>query len=277
MDPLSPPPQGRQLLRQGRRLLRLAALSLVTLLLGPPAKVSSHLPKPLAPWGRRYRRWAFRTWCRACLRIAGVRVDRVGQPPLPPFFLVANHLSYLDIFVLGADLPDAVFVAKHEVAGWPMVGMLARSVETIFINRADLPDLMRVNGEVEAALDRGRSVVMFPEGTSTPGLRVERFMSPVLDPPARRAMPVHAATLHYRTGPGDPPAVWSVCWWGAMTFAPHVLGFLLLDGVDASLSYTDQPTEGSDRKALARGLQAQVEAAFAPIVSGEDACRIPWP
>lgn len=277
MDMPDQPPQGRGALRQVRRLLRLAALGLVTLLLGPPAKLSSHLPRALASWGRRYRRWAFRAWCRACLRIAGVRVEREGRPPERPFFLVANHLSYLDIFVLGADLSDAVFVAKHEVADWPMVGMLARAVETIFINRADLPDLMRVNGEVEAALDRGRSVIMFPEGTSTPGLRVERFMSPVLDPPARRAMPVHAATLHYRTTPSDPPAVWSVCWWGAMTFAPHVLGFLLLDGVEAGLSYAAQPQQSSDRKALARRLQAQVEAAFAPIVSGEDACRIPWP
>lgn len=278
---VTPPPPfqpGRSRLRRRlRSAVRVAQIGLVTAVLGLPARLSVHLPSAAAHLGRGYRRWAFRAWCRTCLRLADVRLIRTGRPPEPPFFLVANHLSYLDIFVLGAELEDAVFVAQHGIAAWPMIGMLARSVDTIFVNRADHQDLLRVNQAVAEALDAGRSVVMFPEGTSTPGIRVEPFMSPVLDPPARRRMPVHAAGLTYRTPPGEPPAVWSVCWWGDMAFVPHVLKLLELPEVAASVTFAAAPVLDDDRKRLARKLHAAIDAAFTPVVTGEDACRIPWP
>jgi len=277
MSPTPSSPGRSRLRRHMRRASRVVQIAFLTALLGLPARLSTQLPPPVARLGRRYRRWAFRSWSRACLRVADVRLSRQGRPPEAPFFLVANHLSYLDIFVLGSELDDAVFVAQHGIADWPMIGMLARSVDTIFVNRADHQDLLRVNQAVAAALDAGRSVVMFPEGTSTPGLRVEPFMSPVLDPPARRRMPVHVASLHYQTPSEEPPAVWSVCWWGDMTFAPHVLKLLELPEVAARVTFAASPVQDDDRKRLARKLHAAVDAVFTPIVSGAEACRIPWP
>ena len=263
--------------RRARSIARTLQIGLLTLVLGGSARLSLLLPSPFAALGRRYRRWVFRSWSRACLHVAGIRVTRHGQPPAPPFFLVANHLGYLDLFVLGAALDNPVFVAQHEVAGWPMVGMLARVVDTIFVNRGDPQDLLRVNRAVEAALDAGRSVVMFPEGTSTPGLRVEPFMSPVLEPPARRGMPVHAASLHYRTPSDEVPAQWSVCWWGPMTFAPHAFQLLQMSGVEATVTFAAEPVQDANRKQLARRLWSVVDEAFTPVVTGEEACRIPWP
>ena len=84
--------------------------------------------------GTRLRAAAFRRWCRGAARIVGLRIDVAGVPPLGPFFLVANHLSYLDVIVLGATV-RATFVAKADVAAWPLIGWLGRAVDTTFIDR----------------------------------------------------------------------------------------------------------------------------------------------
>ena len=274
----APAPTGAARLRRRLRAAeRLVRIGLLTVAFGVPAWLSAQLPRRAAGLGRRYRRWTLRSWSRACLRVADVRLTRHGQPPEPPYFLVANHLGYLDLFVLGAVLDQPVFVAQHGIADWPLVGRLARAMDTIFVDRANPQDLLRVNRAVEAALDAGRSVVMFPEGTSTPGVRVEPFMSPVLAPPARRGLPVHAASLHYRTRKDELPAHQSVCWWGDMTFVPHALQLLQLTGVDAAVTFVAEPIQDADRKQLARRLWTVVDEAFTPIVTGEDACRIPWP
>ncbi len=93
---------------------------------------------PLAlPWPDASRRWRaliFRAWARAVCRIAGMRVGVRGVPPRGAFLLVSNHLGYMDVVAL-ASVSDCVFVAKSEVAGWPVLGHLCRSVNTIFVNR----------------------------------------------------------------------------------------------------------------------------------------------
>ncbi len=277
---IAPTPTSTGAARLRRRLraaTRLAQIGLLTAALGLPARLSVDLPQRAQGQGRRYRRWALGVWSRACLSAADVRLTRHGRPPEPPYFLVSNHLGYLDILVLAAALDDPVFIAQHGIAGWPLVGTLARAVDTIFVNRQDPQDLLRVNRAVEAALDAGRSVVMFPEGTSTPGIRVEPFMSSVLAPPARRGMSVHAASIHYQTHPHEPPAFQSVCWWGDMTFVPHLLQFLQLAGVDAAVTFVAESVRDVDRKQLARRLWSLVDEAFTPIATGEDACRIRWP
>ncbi len=82
----------------------------------------------------RWRSFILKTWSRGLLLIGGVRRHTVGDPPEAPFFLVSNHLSYVDVAVLGS-LVGGVFVAKAELSDWPAVGFLCRSVETIFIDR----------------------------------------------------------------------------------------------------------------------------------------------
>ena len=224
---------------------------------------------PLAlPWPDASRRWralVFRAWARAVCRIAGMRVGVRGVPPRGAFLLVSNHLGYMDVVAL-ASVSDCVFVAKSEVAGWPVLGRLCRSVNTIFVNRRRRRSLPGVIERVERALGAGSGVVVFAEGTSTGGASVEPFRSPLLDIAARKAMPVHFASLSYRTPPRCPPAREAVCWWGDMTFLKHLYGLFALPRFDAEVVFGEQPVRDGDRKALARKLWAAVSAQFVPVV-----------
>jgi 1-acyl-sn-glycerol-3-phosphate acyltransferase len=104
---------------------------------------------PLAQW--RWRGWAFRTWAKLMLRLLGANLRVAGAPPQVSFFLVANHLSYVDMLVLAAQM-DCIFVAKSEIAGWPLVGFLSRQMQTIFVDRHHKRDLLRVNALLAAAI-----------------------------------------------------------------------------------------------------------------------------
>ena len=174
-----------------RRCLRIALLSLVTGVFFAILWTVFALLLPAPCLRRPARNVIFRVWARLCLRVIGGRLRVEGSPPRAPFLLVCNHLSYVDIPVLAA-CTDAWFVAKMEIRAWPLVGVLCRSVGTIFIDRKLTRDVLRVNELVEDVLRRGYGVVIFPEGTSTQGFEVGRFRTSLLDYPARNGMQVHA-------------------------------------------------------------------------------------
>src|SRR5919205_3259026 len=119
---------------------------------------------------RAWRGRVFRAWARAVARVVGMRVGVCGVAPRGPFLLVSNHLSYVDVVALASRL-ECVFVAKSEVARWPVVGRLCRSVNTIFVNRRNRRSLPRVLDAVNQSLREGSGVVLFAEGTSTSGAR----------------------------------------------------------------------------------------------------------
>ena len=170
-----------------------------------------------------------------CIRILGGRLRIEGEPPAAPFFLVSNHLSYVDILVLASCL-DGFFIAKIEIRHWPLFGLLSRTVGTLFIDRELRRDVVRVNGLIEEVLDSGYGVILFPEGTSTQGHEVAAFRSALLDYPARRGMPVHVAAVGYRTPPGELPAHLAMCWWGDAQFAPHARQLLGVRSFEATLA-----------------------------------------
>jgi 1-acyl-sn-glycerol-3-phosphate acyltransferase len=225
------------------------------------------------PFGRLSQRWnelGIRLWTRGLVRAIGITVDVVGQPPAKPFFLVANHLSYLDILVLGARL-GPTFISKHEIAGWPVLGHLARVTGTIFVNRERKRDAMRVLREIDKAVERGGGVVLFAEGTSHRGDRIYPLKTALLEWAARRAYPVHAAALRYSTGDPAHPAMETVCWWGDMTFGPHALRLLTLPRVHATIAFAAEPVVERERGALAARLHATLERTFTPIPATEGA------
>jgi 1-acyl-sn-glycerol-3-phosphate acyltransferase len=216
---------------------------------------------------------AYRWWSRGLCRVFGVRVRVTGEPPRAPFFLVSNHLSYLDILVLGTQIP-CVFVAKAEIDRWPLFGALCRSVNTIFIDRKAKRSLPRVLAEIEIALAAGQGVVIFPEGTSGAGHEVMPFRSPLLDLPARLGYPVHWAALTYRVPEDATPAHLSVTWWGDMPLAPHVGEMLRLPWIEASLAFGPAPIAEPDRKRLAEQLRLEIEARFEPVVERSEIERL---
>ncbi len=211
----------------------------------------------------RLRRWVLRWWGRSLLAVLGVRVERSGEPPRPPFVLVANHMSYLDIPLLASGA-GGVFVAKHEIGGWKLIGPVVRSAGTIFVDRGRRRDIPRVLARIEEVLREGDGVILFPEGTSTPGDEVAPFRPSLLEAPARGRLPVSCAALSYRTGAGEPPARTTVCWWGDMTLLDHVWRLTHLRRIDARLAFGRRTSAAADRKALAADLERQVRELFVP-------------
>jgi 1-acyl-sn-glycerol-3-phosphate acyltransferase len=217
-------------------------------------------PSARVPW----RRWIFRTWGRLSCRWMGVRVEVIGTPPREPAVVVCNHLGYLDIAVLAGCL-DTVFVSKAEVASWPVLGLLTRTMDTIFVTRERKRALPEVNRQIIAALGRGDSVVVFPEGTSTSGATVAPFKASLLAPAASSGRPVHYAAIDYRVAPHDPPASESVCWWGDMTFGPHLLRLLGLARIEARVQFGPEAVVERDRKLLAEKLWRAIHEIFIPV------------
>ncbi len=218
---------------------------------------------------KRWRFWTTRTWSSGIARLVGLRVVTAGPMPKPPFFLVANHLSYYDIICLATCL-DCVFIAKSDIKNWPGIGALASSVDTIFVNREHFKDMRRVLSMTEGALAAGFGIVLFPEGTSTKGDKVYRFHPSLLEPAVRLNLPVSFASLRYETPATEKPAFLSVCWWGDMAFMPHFLELLKLPRIDAQITFGTTQVTAADRKTLALKLQEAVSMIFVPVITNED-------
>jgi 1-acyl-sn-glycerol-3-phosphate acyltransferase len=205
-----------------------------------------------------------RLWCRGLLLLLGVRVRIVGPGPTEAALYVSNHLSYLDVAVIGS-VAGCRFVAKREVAGWPVVGFLARLGRVMFVDRRRGKDLLRVGDEIRGTLAAGVPVVFFPEGTSSRGESVLPFHPGLLQPAAEAGLACRALTLHYETPDECRPPACTICWWGEMTFTPHVWELMKIARIDATLHFAPHTVCDTDRKRLASNLHAQVVSAFRPV------------
>ena len=211
-----------------------------------------------------WRSTMVRLWARIILRAIGASIHVRGEPPHPPYLMVSNHLGYLDVIVYQSQLP-CVFVAKSEVAYWPLLGWLARAIGTVFINRRRKKDVVRVNSEIDKALDRGEGVIIFPEGTSGNGEKVLPFKTAILGAVEETDIQVHYATISYRTPPGESPATEVLCWWGDMTFVDHFFNMLKLPSFEATVVFGEEAVEASNRKEMARLLNEKVSENFVPV------------
>ena len=242
---------------------RLVALVLVT----TPLYLGFVVTRPLGwlhgRFGAGLHRLFIGTWARAVLAVMGVRARVEGERPDGPFFLVGNHLSYVDIPVLLAAV-DARFLAKSEVAGWPVLGFLARTTGTLFIDRRRKRDLTRVNDEVRRVLAAGTGVVVFPEATSTKGAEVLPFKPSVFQVPSEMGLPVSCAALSYAHPPGGEPAWRTVCWWGDAPFAPHFYEFLKQRRTEAIVTFGARIPPGLERKELAVRAHSALQSVFRP-------------
>ena len=211
--------------------------------------------RPLCGSGRPATPWITVAVCRASLRILGLRRTAQGRVLPAGGALVANHASWLDIFVLNAARP-IYFVAKSEVAGWPGIGWLARATGTVFVVR-DPRHASAQRDELRARLRAGHVLCFFPEGTSTDGRRVLPFKTTLfaafLGPDLPDALRVQPVTLAYRDPPGAAGAFYG--WWGDTGFGAHLLRVLAAPrqgGVDVTYHASIPVAAAGDRKALAR-------------------------
>lgn len=193
-------------------------------------------------------------WSLRFLRALRVQVHYRGNPPARGI-LVANHLSYIDVLVLGSIRP-LVFLSKAEVRSWPLLGFLTRFAGTLYIKRDQKSEVVRLGGELAPVVETGMVVVLFLEGTSSDGQTVLPFRSSLLAPAAERGWPATGAWLHYDL-PGGSVAD-EVCYWRDMTFGPHFLNLLSKKNIQAFVSFGSPVSEGLDRKEMARALHEQV-------------------
>lgn len=141
-------------------------------------------------------------WSQRLLAILGIRLQTAGVAVEPGCMLVANHISWVDIFVINAVAP-ASFVSKAEVRNWPLIGWLAAKNGTIFLRRGSRGHAKIINAETAAQLDAGRNVAIFPEGTTTDGSHVLDFHAALLQPAIAAGHAVQPVALSYHAPDGS--------------------------------------------------------------------------
>jgi 1-acyl-sn-glycerol-3-phosphate acyltransferase len=203
--------------------------------------------------------------CRATLAILRLSLRIEGQPVTGHAALVANHSSWLDIFVLNS-ATQVYFVSKAEVADWPGIGWLARATGTVFIRR-DRREAAQHTSMLETRLQAGHRLLVFPEGTSSDGLRVLSFKTTLFEaflaPDLRDSLQVQPVSVTYSAPEGADPR--ALGWWGHMDFGSHLLQVLAMPRAGQVRLVFHPPIRVADlpdRKALALACEEAVRAGF---------------
>jgi 1-acyl-sn-glycerol-3-phosphate acyltransferase len=198
-----------------------------------------------------------------------IRIRVVGQPVRDRAVLfVSNHLSWADILVIGT-LGQLAFVAKREVADWPLVGVAARLQRTVFVNRARRSQTGEAVGAIVKRLLEGTSVVLFAEGTSSDGNRVLPFRSALIGAVKEAAafgagaIQIQPMSIGYTGQQGIPMGRQNrplIAWYGDLDFVPHFKTFCARGAVDAVVSFGEPlAADGADdRKAMTKRLEGDV-------------------
>ena len=212
-----------------------------------------------------WRQIFFEAWTKSFVRISHMRIEVIGTPPKPPFFLVTNHLSYADIGAIRA-VVKGIFVAKSEINTWFLAGRICRDYGTVFIDRGNRRDIPRAGELIIERLDQGEGVIVFPEGTSTKGETVLPFNSSFLEFAARARFPVSYAAISYSTPEGEMSASLAACWWEDIGFFPHLWRLFHVREYTATIVFGDDPVMNHDRKLLAAELRNRVAEKFIPVL-----------
>jgi lyso-ornithine lipid O-acyltransferase len=254
---------------QARRLVRIFLYVALTLPLMP---VQALLVLTGSPLARRLPR----LYHRCSVWLLGFRLNVAGtRSRVAPTLFVANHVSFIDIEVLGAVI-EGCFISKAEVARWPFFGWLAKLQRTVFVDRrvrstADQRDAIRDR------LDRADNLILFPEGTTGDGNRVLPFKSALFSVADYRGvngpLVVQPVSIAYVRLDGIPLGRFYrpfFAWYGDMEFAPHLWTMLGLGTVAVDLQFHPPVTlaEFGSRKTLAEHCYRQVAAAVASAVAG---------
>lgn len=213
---------------------------------------------------------------RGCCRILGFRVRAIGHPSAErPLLFASNHVSYTDIPVLGSLLP-ASFVAKAEVADWPLFGWLAKLQRSVFVDRRVGSTAVQCDA-LRARLAAGDALILFPEGTSGDGNRVLPFKSALFAAAQQngtdRPILVQPVSIAYTRWDGIPIGRGFrpfFAWYGAMSLGPHLLTLLGLGTVEVVVEF-HPPTalaEWGSRKALSQHCRARIAGGVAAALSG---------
>jgi len=243
--------------------LALCKIRLVTHLLYGMWVVATRFPRAT----KEQRDELNRKWSLRFLQIAGMRlvVHNDAARLDAGVLVVANHISWIDIYVINAWRPTH-FVSKAEVRKWPVVGWLAQQLGTVFIQREKRSEAKRIMQELAQRLEQGEAICVFPEGTTSDGVELLPFHSNLFQAPVLASRPVQPLCLYYEDAHGK------------QSTAPAYIGDLSLgESLDALLRgapltahvYVGEVlAPGAERRVLAAEAQAVVGAALAQLQGG---------
>ena len=250
--------------------LRLVLLALAFAVLAGPQAASLRLGR-----GRLARRIPV-VFHRLFVWLFAMRVTQSGTPPAAgeAALVLANHVSWLDIVALGSLRPLS-FIAKSEIAGWPVIGVLAKLQRTVFVERARRSATAQVNAAVARRLAGGELIVLFAEGTTGDGVRLLPFrsslvgaaraaLSPDDDAAAIRLQPLALAYPRRNGLPLMRAERPEVAWYGDMDLVPHLAGFAGGGPIDVHVAWGDPIAfdTATDRKAATARAEAAVRRAL---------------
>ena len=209
---------------------------------------------PFASWRHAVAVPTVRVIARGLLRALGVAVESRGPRPVLGALLVSNHLSWLDVVVALAQWPCA-FVAKREVRAWPVIGTLGEAIGVVWIDRSRARDVLRVIPALGDSLARGRTVLLFPEGTTTGGYHLLPFRSALFEAAVRSDALVMPMAIGGTVRDGD---VQALTWVGSETLVRNINRLAALRGAQLSVHVGAPQLPLDDRKATARSAQRAV-------------------
>ncbi|MCX8995784.1 1-acyl-sn-glycerol-3-phosphate acyltransferase [Rhizobiaceae bacterium BDR2-2] len=228
----------------------------------------------------RLRRRIPRLWHRVACFMIGLKIRVHGRVDRRrPLMLVANHASWVDILVLGA-IADVVFIAKTDVAGWPVFGVLARLQKTVFVARDARGRAGEQVDEIAERLRGGEIVVLFPEGTTSDGNRLLEVKTSLFGAAAAARAHVPGGVVHvqpvsiaYTGVQGMPMGRFHrpiAAWPGDITLLPHLKGILAAGAFEVDVDFAEAIAFGPDgnRKILAADVTATIRSMLSERLRG---------
>lgn len=228
----------RRMVRATCLLIHLLVGVVLALLLTGLARMTYH-----TPYFQRTKQW----WLKRLATCVGADLVIKGEPLTHRVLWVANHISWLDIGVLGGvGVPR--FLSKIEVKKWPIIGWLATQSGTLYIDRGQSGE--RAAEEVRQALRQGDRIALFPEGTTTDGTTVKRFFARIFAPALDTETPVQPVVLQYKTMNGE--RLDRVAYVGEQTLLDNIWAMMALPRFTAEIHFLPPiTTQGIERKAVA--------------------------
>ncbi|MEQ1514985.1 MAG: lysophospholipid acyltransferase family protein [Usitatibacteraceae bacterium] len=231
------------------RLLTHVALGLV-LVGGLFPRISAHRRATITGW-----------WARKLLRVLNILLSAHGARPAPGtrnLIIAANHISWVDIFVINATHPSR-FIAKSEIRDWPIAGWLSDKAGTIFIRRTRRSDTAKINQVMHDVLDEGATIGFFPEGTTTAGNKLLKFHTSLFEPAVANHATLAPTAIRYRASDGEPSQ--AAAFIGDLSFAESIGRIIAEKSMIAEITFAPAITaEGLTRRDLALKAEAAIAA-----------------
>ena len=201
----------------------------------------------------------YKIFFKGLVKIFGIKVNIKGKQSKENVLFISNHISYLDIFVLGSSV-DALFVAKSEIDSWPFINKMCALGRTIFVNRNDMIKVKGQMNRIISTLRGGYNVILFPEGTSSDGSKVLPFKTSllgVIEDESHQDMYLQPISISYSKLDGIPLEIKFrpfFAWFGNMDLVSHAWKFLGLGFSEVNVNFHEPKrfSHFKDRKNAAK-------------------------